>query len=181
MSKIKINHIQSEHGMRLTPYGFGDVEIVSKSQDNDATLEIVNTTTNKGVTIKAPPKDLTYMLSFPIFDPVANKFLKVTGSVYGNSQLGYDDIPFPTTEAANADTYLTGTIPSARLSNFNGSTGAGLKLVNSFAINDGEALTQVEFDLDQNKYYRIVAKNINYSAQDYPIAFFVNTVINLDF
>lgn len=175
MSEIRINHIKSIHSMRLTPYGIGMVEIINKTDNEDGALELFNTGTRKSVTIKAPSNDAAYQLTCPTDDPVLNEFLSVSSIIYGNSQLNYSDVPFPTFDSANASTYLTGTIPTGRLSEINGSVGAGLKLINSFTISDGATATNVEFVLSQNKFYKIVAKNINFDGLDYPIAYFLDS------
>ena len=174
MSEIKINHIKSVHSMRLTPSGLGAVEIINKTDNDDGALELFNTGTQKSVIIKAPSNDASYQLTFPTQNPVLNQFLRVASTLYGNSQLDYSDVPFPTFDSTNASTYLEGTIPVGRLSEFNGSVGGGLKLATSFTINDGVSIDNVEFVLNQNKFYKIVAKNINFDGLDYPVAYFLD-------
>lgn len=164
MSKIQIEQIDSLTGnLKLTPNGNGIVDV---SGDSDGTLQLDN------VKVKAPPATAQQntTLILPQNDVTAADYLEVntiTGS--GSTAVGQLEsvtVPPLTANNLNAAEFTTGTIPNARYS-IPGSSGGGVQLVSKQEVTSTGTVTSIDFPLEANTAYKVIGKNIEWSADTY--------------
>lgn len=170
MSKLITTHIErikdvnaSGNGdIKLVPRGSGHIEVVNKNKEDDATVQI-NHASGNNVKIKAPSNNSNYDVTLPSVDPVLNEFLKVNALQGNVGGLGYG-VPgdLDTTDASN---YRTGTIPPNRLS-LTGGNGAGLFLDFVVEITGNNSGSSIIVPLSQNKQYKLICQNLQFSAED---------------
>ena len=166
MSKIQIEQIDSlttNGNLKVTPNGTGIVEV---SGDDDSSLQLDN------VKIKAPPATAQQntTLVLPQINIEAGKYVKVDSITGSGStavgQLSYATVTPPTADAIDASDFTSGTIPNARYS-IPGSAGGGLQLVSKNEVTSDNTISQIEIPLDDNTNYKLIGKNIKWSANTY--------------
>ncbi len=160
MSKIKVNTLESDENLKLTPNGTGVVE-VKGAGGADGTLQLTSGS-NSQVKIKSPPHSAgqSYTLVLPDNAITTDKFLKVksvTGS--GSTQVGqleYATPSMPDTNNLNASNLTSGTIPAARFPSSFTASDAALTLEAKLTIST--PVVNVQQTISEGMYW-IVAKN----------------------
>ena len=136
MSKIKVNTLESDQNVQITPNGIGVVE-VKGAGGADGTLALTSGSDTQ-VKIKSPPHSAqqSYTLVLPDNGITTGDFLKVksvTGS--GNSTtnaLEYASVAIPDVTNLNADNITSNTVPTARFPSTFPASDAALKLDTTF-------------------------------------------------
>lgn len=166
MSKIQIEQIDSvttNGNLQLTPNGTGIVDV---SGDSDGILQLDD------VKVKAPSATAQQntTLILPQNDVTATEYLEVNSITGSGStavgQLASVNVPPLTTNNLDGANFTTGTVPSARYS-IPGTAGGGLQLVSKQEVTSTGTVSTIDFPLEANTSYKVIGKNIEWSADTY--------------
>ena len=167
MAKLKVNEVEAtstnEDVSVITKGSTGALEIKGNSS-NDGTLQLNCSAQSHGVKLKAPSNnaDLGYTMTLPDNQIAAGKLLKVKSVTNNNAQLEYADIPPNdlTSTPLNADNLTSGTVPPARIPDFQASNGFGFKLIQSQTITANNVQSVTFSGLTNNTAYHVVVKHM---------------------
>jgi len=172
MSKVKVDQIESsDSNVKIAGKGTGVVK-VKASGGTDAAIQLSSGSGAHGVKIKSPPHSAgqSHTLILPDNNIEQDKFLKIK-SISGSGstavgQLEYASLASPDLTQMDGSHFTSGSIPSGRFTNaFNGSSGAGYKLVST--TNVTTPVARFNFTFDDNSVYYLIGKNITLSSIQY--------------
>tara|TARA_B100000927_G_scaffold7698_1_gene6144 strand:+ start:4201 stop:5112 length:912 start_codon:yes stop_codon:yes gene_type:complete len=172
MSKVKVDQIESsDSNVKIAGKGTGVVK-VKASGGTDAAIKLSSGSGAHGVKIKSPnhSSGQSHTLILPDNNIEQDKFLKIK-SVSGSGstavgQLEYASLASPDLTQMDGSHFTSGSIPSARFNTaFNGSSGAGYKLVNTTDVTTN--VNQIDFTFDDNSLYYLIGKNVTLSSSTY--------------
>jgi len=160
MSKIKVNTLESDENVKLSPTGSGVVE-VKGAGNTDGTLGLTSGSDTQ-VKIKSPAHSAqqSYTLVMPDNALSTSDFLKVksvTGS--GNtttSQLEYASVAVPDVNNLNASNISSNTVPTARFPTTFPSSSAALKLESKLTVPSGTNPYTISQTITEGFYWIIV-------------------------
>ena len=176
MSKLNVNEIEATStntNVKILTKGT-DAKCDIKAATNDAVLQLNCSENSHGVKLKAPANTAgqNYTMILPDNQIAANDCLTVKSITGGSGvnavgQLEFN-IPAADTSSLDGAVFNSGTISSDRY-NLTGSQGGGLQLIQKINVTQDNTYTALDFTgLLDGGMYRIIGKEINYSANTYP-------------